>query len=278
MIKLVRELHWSGLLKWDSDEHPRWPTGSEDSKGGKFAPKGQGGDTGAPSTTQSYAVDRQRNSDTAHRSARVQLADKDVSDAAGDPIADAIANAATVQREGKAHGTATPVVTAADMANFGPSHLKEAQQLAAKLGHGATAQEFLALSSVESSWGTSFVAHQAFNFFGAHNVQEGPFPGQTGTYVTSGHKGVPGHMEPGWLPPRSPRDPVQNVAAFAATTGYMDSGAVVVARLSGPKALAESGGDYSDPAVFFATVHSNGWGEGVKRDYVHTLLQRIRHF
>ena len=45
MIELVRDLHWSGMLKWDPAEHPRWLTGSPDGKGGKFAPKGGAGDT-----------------------------------------------------------------------------------------------------------------------------------------------------------------------------------------------------------------------------------------
>ncbi len=41
MIKFIRDLHWSGMLKadWDPDEHPRWPAGSPDSRGGQFAPK-----------------------------------------------------------------------------------------------------------------------------------------------------------------------------------------------------------------------------------------------
>jgi len=46
MIKLIRDLHWSGMIKWDPDEHPRWPARSADSKGGQFAPKGEG--WGAP--------------------------------------------------------------------------------------------------------------------------------------------------------------------------------------------------------------------------------------
>lgn len=39
LIELVCDLHWSGMLKWDSDAHPRWPAGSADGKGGEFAPK-----------------------------------------------------------------------------------------------------------------------------------------------------------------------------------------------------------------------------------------------
>ncbi len=47
LIKFIRDLHWSGMVKadWDSDEHPRWPAGSPDSQGGQFAPKGNGAPT-----------------------------------------------------------------------------------------------------------------------------------------------------------------------------------------------------------------------------------------
>ncbi len=207
----------------------------------------------------------------------IQLADAGMSDASDDTVSQAAARAATTRQRDKTHRAAT-AVTAADMTNFGPSHYGEAQQLAAKLGHGATAKEFLALSSVESWWGASPTAKQAFNFFGAHNAQEGPFQGQTGTYVTSGMNGIPGRLVSKWLPPNPPSDPVQNVAAFSAETGYMDSGDVVVAALLTPKALAESGGDYSNPAIFFSTVHNHGWAEGAQTDYVHTMLQRMRHF
>ena len=36
MIGLVRDIHWSAMLKWDPDEHPRWPAGQSD--GGQFRP------------------------------------------------------------------------------------------------------------------------------------------------------------------------------------------------------------------------------------------------
>lgn len=44
MIKFIRDLHWSGMIKtdWNPDEHPRWPAGAPDSQGGQFAPKGSG--------------------------------------------------------------------------------------------------------------------------------------------------------------------------------------------------------------------------------------------
>lgn len=41
VIKFIRDLHWSGIIKWDPDEHPRWPAGAADNQGGQFAPKGE---------------------------------------------------------------------------------------------------------------------------------------------------------------------------------------------------------------------------------------------
>jgi len=42
IVDLARQLHASGLLKedWDPTKHPRWPAGSPDSIGGRFAPAG----------------------------------------------------------------------------------------------------------------------------------------------------------------------------------------------------------------------------------------------
>ena len=44
MIKFIRDLHWSGMIKadWVSEKHPRWPAGAPDRQGGQFAPKGDG--------------------------------------------------------------------------------------------------------------------------------------------------------------------------------------------------------------------------------------------
>lgn len=101
MIELIRDLHWSGMLKWNADEHPRWPAGSDDSKGGKFAPKGEGDETAllalqsdSTNRTSSYSAEP----DTANRSARVQLADVGISDAADDPTAEAARRAVAAAR------------------------------------------------------------------------------------------------------------------------------------------------------------------------------------
>ena len=47
IIDLARQLQASGLLKedWDPSKHPRWPVGSPDSIGGRFAPAGASGDS-----------------------------------------------------------------------------------------------------------------------------------------------------------------------------------------------------------------------------------------
>lgn len=66
LIKLIGDLDWSGMLKWDEDAHPRWPAGSSDGRGGEFAPKDIG--TGASFASQSYDWD------TSVQSTRTQLA------------------------------------------------------------------------------------------------------------------------------------------------------------------------------------------------------------
>ena len=99
MIKLVRDLHWSGIIKWDPDEHPRWPAGSADSQGGQFAPKGEGAETYASLTS------RRTKSDMAGAGARIQLADVGMSDASDDPIAEATVRAAAAARLAGEHQT-----------------------------------------------------------------------------------------------------------------------------------------------------------------------------
>ena len=42
MIKFIRDLHWSGMIKvdWDPSQHPRWPAGAVDSQGGRADGRG----------------------------------------------------------------------------------------------------------------------------------------------------------------------------------------------------------------------------------------------
>ncbi len=88
MINLVCDLNWSGMLKWESDDHPRWPAGSADGRGGEFAPK----DTEADASPATRSAER----DIAGRSTGTRLADAGMSDAAADPVAEAAARAAEV--------------------------------------------------------------------------------------------------------------------------------------------------------------------------------------
>ena len=93
MIKLIRDLHWSGMIKWDEDEHPRWPAGSADGKGGEFAPKGEGTKPGTSLAARSDTIDQtspyNAQQYATRRSARIQLADASISDAYDDPVAEA---------------------------------------------------------------------------------------------------------------------------------------------------------------------------------------------
>ncbi len=74
-IKLVRDLHWSGILKWDPDAHPRWPAGSADGTGGQFAPKGEGGEADGSQSSRSDATHSYNSQQYApRRNARIQLA------------------------------------------------------------------------------------------------------------------------------------------------------------------------------------------------------------
>ena len=106
MIKLIRDLEWSGLIKWESDEHPRWPAGSTDSKGGQFAPKGEAeADTSFASGSDARDQSRPRSalSGVVSRTSRIQLAGAGnvVSDASDDPALQAARAASAIPADRK---------------------------------------------------------------------------------------------------------------------------------------------------------------------------------
>ncbi len=159
--------------------------------------------------------------------------------------------------------------TESDQRKFVDTNRQLAERVAKMLGKGANADEILAFASVETDWGMSDAAQDANNFFGLHNSENGPFPGQTGTYTTSGVKDVPGVLTQGWKPPLPDKVAQKTMAAFPAATGFVDSAAVVIDKLQ------KAGGDYSNPATFFATIRAHGWATGSDpATYVRTLLQR----
>ena len=59
------------------DEHPRWPAGTPDDnggkKGGKFAPKGEGGEAGAAPTSQSHATIKKTQAATSRSIANTKI-------------------------------------------------------------------------------------------------------------------------------------------------------------------------------------------------------------
>ena len=79
------------MLKWDPDEHPRWPAGSTEGKGGEFAPKGEEDQTAGASDTQSdtddYAGANNPQSDPIISDIRNQFDDVRTDDASTDPAA-----------------------------------------------------------------------------------------------------------------------------------------------------------------------------------------------
>ena len=162
--------------------------------------------------------------------------------------------------------------TKADEKKFVNDHRTDAEKLAKLLGRGSNANEFLALSSDETNWGVIETASNANNFFGLHNRSTGPFPGQIGTYLSSGQDGVPGTLLPYWTPPSSDRGSQKATPVFAVSTGYVDSGSVLA------NILAKMGGDYSNPATFFANIRAAGWAVGTPHQtYINTLMQRYGH-
>jgi hypothetical protein len=127
------------------------------------------------------------------------------------------------------------------------------ETLANKLGYGATAEEILAMSANESTWGASFKASDFGNYFGLHNIASGPYAGQTGSYLTSGKDGVFGTVQDRWFAPTS--GPKIETPIFG-SDGYFYSGMVLVNRLGS----SFSGTAASDPRTFFGAAFDHGWG------------------
>jgi hypothetical protein len=138
-IALIRDLHWSGMLKWDSDEHPRWPAGTPDDKGGKkggkFAPKGGGGGTGTSPASRAadHTNSRRVKPDTA--GARTRLANDSPSGDADDPIAEAATRVTT------AHSPANPAVNEHEniWEAFGTHFSHEVKSALARIGQAEIA-------------------------------------------------------------------------------------------------------------------------------------------
>ena len=122
--------------------------------------------------------------------------------------------------------------------SFRNTHLPQALKLAALIGHGATADEVLAVSAAEFDYGRDPKAAVHGNFFGIHSPGTDPsrfLPGQIGTIPT---------ISDGPL------------ATFPLASGFALSGSIFAKKM----ANHSSGMDFSNPDTFFALAHSLGWG------------------
>ena len=139
---------------------------------------------------------------------------------------------------------AYPNVTA-----FRNQHLADAIKLAAVIGHGATADEVLAVAGNESTYGNDYKAQKYGNFFGIHSLGASPskfYSGQTGTFYTSKGK---------------------LMAEFAPNDAFYRSGLIFAKTM----ATVVGNNDLSKPQIFLTLAHSHGWGADTE-DYISTLM------
>ena len=121
---------------------------------------------------------------------------------------------------------------------FRDQHLADAIKLAAVIGHGATADEVLAVSGKESKYGNDYKAKIHGNYFGIHSHGTDPanyLPGQIGAFPTA--QGGP-------------------MAAFDLRDAFFRSGSILANKI----AKEVGNRDLSDPLSFFSLAHPIGWG------------------
>jgi hypothetical protein len=154
MIELASDLRSSGLLKadWDPDEHPRWPAGNADGKGGECAPKGEGGEIGASSIAQANAT-AGAVSNNPQPDARIQLADAGVSDASDDPVAQAAARAAEAQRNPNAQATRSDSEHEGFWQRLGSELSEETKALLTEIGRTQIEQSNVELAAATAEAG-----------------------------------------------------------------------------------------------------------------------------
>jgi len=121
---------------------------------------------------------------------------------------------------------------------FRNQHLADAIKLAAVIGHGATADEVLAVAGKESKYGIDYKAKIHGNYFGIHSHGTDPanyLPGQIGAIPTA-------------------RD--GPVATFSLEDAFYRSGLIFANKMAG----GAGNRNLSDPMIFFSLAHSIAWG------------------
>jgi hypothetical protein len=272
MIEFIRDLYWSGLIKWDAaaafpdedelakagynpdeprDEHGRW---TSDGSGGAA-------------------------SDTKERSARIQLADAGMSDADDDPVVEAVRVAArhnSGSSEAASRRTRPPVHS--NVVDFIKQNYLAAQRLANQIP-GVTPEMMLAAMGLESTYGTDWKATQHGNYGGVHfddwyidpngkhiPVTQGqrgdkPFlPGQTGTFWTAGN-----------LSQSDPNIRVgqKEMASFPLDKGFELSGQIAINKI---RPYVPQGG-IQNPEMFFELLRNHGYGVGNPK-YMQEALEQ----
>jgi hypothetical protein len=206
MIKLAGDLHWSLLLKadWDPDEHPRWPAGSADGKGGEFAPKGEGGEASAsPISIGATAGRAGSRPDT-----RVQLADAGISDASNDPTAQAATRAAEAQRNASAQSKPADSEHEGFWQRLGSELSEETKALLAEIGRTQVERSKLDLAAATAAAAAIARTMRAYDEYRTQ-LQLGPDGKPRQVLALNPLAGLPGQL------PLDPNGPVWRPATNA---------------------------------------------------------------
>jgi hypothetical protein len=135
--------------------------------------------------------------------------------------------------------------------SFIDANLADAIKLANMIGHGATADEVLALSGLEVLYGKYPLASVHGNYFGIYSDGTNPkdyFPGQIGTIPTT--KDGP-------------------LATYDPKTGFYESGLRLVKKMKDNVGNADL-----SPTTFFKLAHSVGWGATTPK-YMRDIQKRL---
>jgi hypothetical protein len=144
---LAQHAHWS------EDQHPRWPAGDEQGRGGQFAPSGAAGGS--------------------KRHANIASGPPDPLEPTGSAQGRIASTAGVASSSGTSQVAAANLCPATPSATFVQAHQAAAAEVARQLG--VPTQNILGLSGIESRWGRSDVAKHANNYFGLHGGASAPY-------------------------------------------------------------------------------------------------------
>jgi hypothetical protein len=272
MIEFIRDLQWSGLIKWDAaaafpdeDELTKVGYNSDEPRDehGRWTSDGSGSAA----------------SDTNLRDAPIQLTDAGMGDADDDPVVEAVRVAA---QHNSGSSEAAPRRTRPTVYPYVVAFIKQNYPAAQRLANqipGVTPEMMLAAMGLECTFGKDWKATQYGNYGGVHfddwytdpngkhiPVTQGqrgvrPFlPGQTGTFWTAG---TPSQSDP------NVRVGQKEMASFPLDKGFELSGQIAINKI-GP--YVPQGGIQS-PEMFFELLRDHGYGVGNPNYMLRALEQ-----